>query len=196
MNLNKKLLNLVESIANSPKRAGLESDALSAVIHYRLTEEGFQAEHLSGVVTFDGVTVPYEWLTFRGLVIDYRLKLQFSEKAEVPHGIFDSEEWPTVQYQVKEVVPVIGAVDYSFLVNVRRPRLLRGVPGICPPENLTQGRHDYLNQCTRLALAKGERAVQKAFESLAEDYEWSLAELGIRQRLEMNYANLQRTNTN
>jgi hypothetical protein len=176
MNLNKKLLNLVESIANSPKHAGLECDGISHLIHYRLTEEGFQAEHLRGTVTFDGVTITHDWLIMRGLVIDYRLKLWFGEKADVPHGIFDSEEWPTVQYEVEEVMPVMSAVDYFALVSLRKPRLLRGVPGICPPENLTQGRYDYLNQCYRLASAKGERALQKTYDFLAEGCFWGVSQ--------------------
>lgn len=161
MKINKKLCHLLESIANSPKHDGLESDGLSYLLNYRLTEEAFTAEHFTGTVTYNGITIDHDWLTHKGLIIDYRLKMWFGERAEEPHGVFDPSEWPTLQYQIKIGQPMMPAVDYYNLVSQRKPLLLRGVPGIVPPENLTQGRWDYLQKCGTIAKASGPLALQK-----------------------------------
>ena len=174
--MNQKLLNLVESIANAPKHAGLECDGLCHLLHYRLTEEGFDAHHLRGTVTFKDKMVAHDFLYHKAMVIDYRLKMWFGENSDVPHGIFLPIEWASVlKYEVTEQMPVMSAVDYFTLVSVRKPRLLRGVPGIVPPENLVQGRYDYIRQGMELAVAKGPRAVQKWLEFVNQDISFGVS---------------------
>lgn len=106
------------------------------------------------------------------MTIDYRSKLWFGSEAEVPEGIFDRSEYPKVKYILENAgntKPLLSVTDYYRMASRKVPRLLRGVPGVCPPENLKQGRFKYLQESSLLATMKGPRAVKKFNEFMRVD---------------------------
>jgi hypothetical protein len=172
----KKLIAICEAIASNPNYAGFECDGLSRLIHYRLIEEGWPSEHFTGKGRWNGITIGHDWVVSRGLslnyTIDYRLKMWYGSEADVPEGIFSAADFPAVEYlpgneyNKEETKPLLSVEEYYRLSTRRAPRLLRGIPGIFPPETLTQGRWKYIQDNARRAQLKGTKALLKFEEYL------------------------------
>lgn len=99
--LSKKLV--LDGIISSYEHLPLECDGFSRVVSYVLGKAEIKHECWIGFIHYKGKKILHYWIELPdGTKIDYRAKMWFGDKEDVPHGLF--KETKGVIYEPSERV--------------------------------------------------------------------------------------------
>ena len=98
----------------------LECDGLARVIVYLLDQNKIPYQLYVGTVSVNNVEFPiHYWVVLdNGHYLDYRLRMWFRNEKNVPHGIFNIEDVPHVQYNGTPIEMSVSDVLFTVLTTV------------------------------------------------------------------------------
>lgn len=88
-------------------RCELECDGMTRIISYLLCQSGVSHRVMLGSIRnleTNKTIEPHLWVALdNGLYIDYRARMWLGNNEDIPHGIFDFNEYPLVAYSESPV---------------------------------------------------------------------------------------------
>lgn len=96
MNDREALEKLTEVVDTLP----VECDGATRIVHVLLKRAGVPHDVYMGIVeTWEDEYIPLHWwIKVNEFIIDYRARMWLSDNDEVPHGVFNPDNHPEVEY--------------------------------------------------------------------------------------------------
>ena len=101
MKLKQKIQNLLDPYDSSQT----ECDGMTRICHTILAQHHIEHQIRMGTLTFYGQNIePHLWIDLPSKYrVDYRARIWLDNNANVPHGVFNSLDFPDVIYQGKPI---------------------------------------------------------------------------------------------
>lgn len=113
-----RLQNLLAVYDNSPT----ECDGLTRIYHTLLCKQKIPHQVMVGKCSYNSQSMPIHfWIDLlpphAGWRVDYRLQMWFGHSKDVPHGIFQPQDFPAIIYEGKPVeLDVLSKQIFQFLI--------------------------------------------------------------------------------
>lgn len=105
---------LIEGLLGEFDSLSLECDGFTRCAHYALLQNGVDHRCFKGSCTVGETVVSLHfWIVAGKYTVDYRLRIWAGPAA--PHGIFETNQFPDVQYKGEEILLPMSAVIFEIL---------------------------------------------------------------------------------